>query len=248
MRFIIIAALLIPFTELYTAPIDTLEDTENELSFCVEADVSNRYVYRGLVYGNNFITQPSVTAYYRNFSAGVSGNFDMPFKNNSLKLSELDLFVSYELELQSFTLSNNAWVYIYTGEDPYPATAEYIFQAAYTTGGLQVYSDITVDIAEYPGAFIISHGAGYTHIINSNLTFDASLSLAWAGSKFNEVNIGLDRSALNYAGIDLFLSWYPYSTFYFQPHLQYNRVLDKRLLDYIDKENSYFGILTGYTF
>jgi hypothetical protein len=248
MKYFLFAALLIPFTELFTAPPDTLESTLNEISFSFEADVSNRYVYRGLVYGNNIISQPAVSFGFGNFTAGVSGNFDMPHKKKSLRLNEIDLFVSYGVELNSFTLNNYGWMYIYTGTDPYPATAEYVFEAAYSTANFQFYSDLTVDIAEYPGAFIVSHGAAYSYTISKKLAFDILLSFAWSGSKYNEVNTGFDKSALNYSTIDMSLTWYAHENVYLQPHFQYNRLIDSRLREYIDKESSFFGILTGYTF
>lgn len=258
MRYIFLALLLIPYTELLTAGSDSITTgsykteailTEgSELTFCAEAEFCSSYIFRGIVLRDNFVMQPGITAYYKNFNAGVWSNFDSPGRTMPAELSEVDLFASHELNLHNFTIRNLAAIYFFSGIDNYPTTAEYTLGAAYTTRKVTFCTDITVDFMEYPGSFIAIHGITYENRISSKLYFNSSISISWAGSKYNEVNTGLNKAAFDHLGIDLALTYYPAENFYMKSHFVFNRVIDAELHQYIGKQNSFFGILTGFTF
>lgn len=248
MKIILLALLSLVSAELYAGGEDSAEIQQPELSFSAEMDLCSSYIYRGIVLNRNLVSQSGFTAYYGNFSAGVWCNLNSATESNPVQLSETDVWVTHDFSILSIDITSAAVMYIYSGADHSPSTAEYSLNAAYSGGPIRYFSNFTVDFMEYTGSFIFSHGICWEKELSGKLGISASLSLSWAGKKYNLVNTGLEKTALNYAGIDISFTYTPARNFYLQPHLQFNRVIDKELREYIDKQSSFFGILSGYTF
>jgi hypothetical protein len=248
MKIFFLALLLTPCTLLFSSQQDTLEGAVSDITVCSEIDHCSMYTFRGIVLNRNFVIQPVISVLYKNFSAGLWSNISTQSAAGEPTVSEYDIFVSHEFTLYGICINNTAAMYIFTGESGYPTTTEYMLKAEYYTGPIGYSTEFAVDIMEYPGAFIVTHGINYEKKFSEKLFLNTSITLSWAGSKYNFVNIGLEKKAFNFAGLDLSFTFYPDQNLYFKPHFQYNKLLDNELKEFMDDHNTFFGILTGYTF
>lgn len=220
---------------------------QNGVSTSIETGLFSNYIYKGIIYSDKMVYQAGITGSYSEYSAGIWGNFNSPQYGRKNELTELDIFVSRSFSIGDLLLNNTASVYFFYGEDPYPVTAEYILYASYPVEPVTFFSDLSLDIAEYAGAFMVTHGLNYEQPLTSVLYFNSSLSFSWATGRYNYPNTGFDKSAIIYAGIDLSLAYYHNSGFYIRPQFQYNVIPDKRLHEYIGKFNTFYGLLAGFT-
>lgn len=248
--YIIVISVCVIFNSLISQTVNINSETEEAKNptFCFEADINSRYIYKGIVYSEKLVYQAGFTATYREFSAGVWGNINSPQFNRPNELTELDVYVSRGFNIGRLQLNNTAAVYFYYDEEESPTTAEYILYASYPAGPLTAFSDISVDIAEYAGAYLVTHGISYEQMLTPELYLNSDLSLSWASGKYNTAYIGFERSAVNYTWIDISLTYYHKSGLYIKPHFQYNLIPDKRLHEYTGKYNSFYGLLAGFTF
>jgi hypothetical protein len=65
--------------------------------------------------------------------------------------------------------------------------------------------------------------------VDQNLTVEASASAGWGSARFNEANVGVNRTALNVAGAGLALTWTVCGLFYLRPHAGLSVLLDRKL-------------------
>ncbi|MEO8512647.1 MAG: hypothetical protein ABI543_03735 [Ignavibacteria bacterium] len=248
MKNLLLAFLIFPCIELFSGQNDTLFEPVPDIQYCVEVDHCSGYVFRGLVLNNDFVLQPGITGTYRNFTAGLWSNLNTLSTESAPGVDEVDFYLAHEFDLYGIGISNTAAMYFYSGKDAYPTTGEYILKAAYYTGPVGYSSELAVDFMEYRGAFIITQSINYEKTFGKKLCFDASLSLSWAGSKYNKVNAGLEKKAFNYAGLDVSLTYNLNSGVYLKPHFQLNTLVDKELGEYIERRTVFYGVLVGYSF
>ncbi len=248
MKSFIAVLLIIPYAFLFTGQKDSSGTFLKELSFSAEIDFCSSYLYKGVVYSEGFVVQPSLRAAYKDLTLGAWWNTNPYLKEDQAAVSEFDLSLYHTFETGNLSITNTVAVYFYYGTDAYPTTAEYILFASYSLESFGFQNDLSVDFIDNPGALIVTHGISYTVDLTPWLQFGSAANLSWANGLYNEVNIGLRKSALNYIGIDLAFTINTSSGFYIKPHYQYNVVTDRELQDYIGKQNSSFGVLSGYNF
>ena len=248
MKYLILALFFMTFTELIAGETDSILSGSGSISVNAEAGFFSRYIYRGIIMQDNYVFQPGINVAYSSFSAGIWCNVNTPRNSAPLELTETDISLSHGFSLHSFSFRNSAAVYFYTGNEYYPPTAEYTLGADFYTGNLKFYTDVTLDFAEYAGALLAVHGITYERTLNKRFYLYSSASISWAGSKFNRVNTGLSKTTFGSIRLDVSVYYYPSQNFYITPHYQFNLVPDKEMQDCIGKQNSFFGISTGYSF
>jgi outer membrane scaffolding protein for murein synthesis (MipA/OmpV family) len=99
----------------------------------------------------------------------------------------------------------------------------------------------------YKGSYFGDAGLSYEYGFNSNkLSLEVSVSLGWGSSKFNEVYLGLSKSALNVAGGSLSLTYYPINFLYIRPHVELSSIVDGDLRNQVDDPTTLnFGMAVG---
>lgn len=79
----------------------------------VGADLKNRYVWRGIDFGNAAAVQPSLSFSSSGFTVGAWGSFEMSPANGSA-VNENDLYASYSYESSAGTFSVSVTDYYFT--------------------------------------------------------------------------------------------------------------------------------------
>jgi hypothetical protein len=221
-------------------------NSPQNFSLNAEADFCSRYYYKGIALSTGAVFQPGASINVQNFTAGVWSSFSLN-RDNIQDLDELDVYMQHDISFDEISISNKLALYLYPGIDDYPTTGEYILNFGVTRGEITGFTEFTVDLVKYPGAFIVTHGISGCRELHSNLQLEASLSFSWAGRKFNSVNYGIDKPAINYMQGDLNITYSFPRGLYLKPHLHYIHTLDKELQETGGKGNFFFGLTAGYT-
>lgn len=189
----------------------------------METDANSRYVWRSIDQGYGPVLQPSVWGSLSNLTLSLWGNVA------ATGLTELDPALSYSAEWRGFSFEPSFACYLYPAEpDPF-GTAELSLNVARPLGPLEVFTDHSLDVVGYPGAYYGDIGLSFERELTSSLSGGASASIGWASAQFNEECLGVRRGALNCTEAEASLTWSTFWLLYLRPHVAASSLLDAEL-------------------
>jgi hypothetical protein len=209
---------------LYSIPVVAIAQT----GLGVETDVNSRYVWRGMELGAGPVVQPSVWGSVADLTISVWGSAG-PTGDGSFRLNEIDPSVSYSAEWAGFSFEPTFVCYLFPGEDDPFGNAELILRAGRPLGPVEAFTEHSIDVIGYPGSYFGALGLGAEHEFNEGLALSGSASAGWASSRFNDVNLGVPKTALNVAEAGADLTWSP-GIVYLRPHAGASLLLDRDLV------------------
>ncbi|MBM3315086.1 hypothetical protein FJY71_04490 [candidate division WOR-3 bacterium] len=194
----------------------------------VETDASSRYLWRGVDLGAGPVVQPSVWGSIGGLTLSVWGSAG-PGDDGRFRLSEVDPSAAYAAEWAGFSFEPTFVCYLFPGEDDPFGNAELVLRAARPLGPVEAFTEHSIDVIGYPGSYFGVVGLGAGHEFAGGLALSGSASAGWATSRFNEVNLGVPKAALNVAEAGADLTWTPAGILYLRPHAGLSLLLDREL-------------------
>ena len=125
-------------------------------------------------------------------------------------------------------------------------TMESSLKMSYPVGPLRIFTTHAFDVLAYRGSYFGEAGLEYERQITKSAEFTISVRSGWASAKFNDVYIGVDKSAFNFVGAEGSLTFYLGRRMYFQPHIEFSSITDRRLRGQLSPANIVtFGLAFG---
>jgi hypothetical protein len=219
----------------------------SSISYGIENDFLNQYIWHGIIYNEGLILQPSVWISKDNISFSVWGNITSYDVNSAIKRNEIDFFVEYYNELENFELESSLGYYIYPKQEDSPPTAEANLKLLYNVFESKLYTNLTLDVLEYPGSFTGELGIIHEVNINDDLNLFLDINASVANKKFNETNIDsyYSHNSLNYLSFSLSSNYYFTDVLYIKPHFGYYHILNSALKEISGNHLLNFGLLIG---
>jgi hypothetical protein len=240
--------------EMNQGPAVEVEDESDPSAFAInmEIEVRSRYVFRGLALSEGFVVQPTLSLVKRGYTFSVFGNLNGSRKSGLLEgprqLNEVDYTFTKSFEKGKTTLEPGFVYYDYP-TNTYDKTGEFSFNLSRRVGTATLFFNNNLDILEYEGAYFGEIGVSQEHAFSERTTGAATLSLGFANGKFNQVNIGSDKSAWNMLGLGASFTYQLNSRLYLRPHLNYTRILDFDLRNELDEPDVLEGgVALGFDF
>ena len=233
----IVLIILIPFNSFAEENADYLQKENLIVIYGSEVDFNSRYVWRGIAYSEGPVMQPSVWVTASGFTFSIWNNFVLTDEANQgdfHHLNEVDLSLSYSRERGKLAIEPSLQFYQYPKQEDSPSTGEASLLLSYPVGSITVFSSHTFDIVRYGGSYFGDAGLSYEHEFHSKLSMETSLSLGLGSSKFNEVYLGLPKSAFNVTSGALSFTYYPINFLYLRPHIELSVIVDGDLRNQVD--------------
>lgn len=219
-----------------------------KIAIGVETDFNARYVFRGLAYSQGPVKQTSVWVTVAGFTAYAWGNFVLGQEPQRGEFNELDFGFSYQREWKRLRVEPGLDFYRYRplAPDQSPPTGEASIKLSYPAGPLRIFTKQTLDIGSYRGAYFGEAGVSYERTLSRKTTMAASGGGGWASAKFNAAYIGVSKRAFNLVGAELSLTYAPSRRYYLRPHVEFTRIMDRRLGAYLSSPTiGNFGLAFG---
>ena len=108
-------------------------------------------------------------------------------------------------------------------------TMEGSLKLTYPVGPLRIFTTHAFDLLAYRGSNFCEAGLEYEWQVTKNTEFKVSVRSGWASARFNDVYIGVDKSAFNYIGVEGSLTYYLGRRMYIRPHIEFSSITDRRL-------------------
>jgi hypothetical protein len=223
------------------------EESESLFSYGAEASIQNKYVWRGLVYNEGTILQPSAWLSKDNFTAQVWGNWTLHDTNGNPAMNEIDYYLWYDFPLGDLTITPIIMYYTYPNQDAL-STGEIGIGAAYALDKFEFGTTANLDFKEASGALSVEHSVKYETGLSELSTFSAFAALGWADKKFNNYYIGTEKAALNYLQLNFSLSYAVSEEVSIKPFAAYYKILDSEITALIDDHIVNYGILISAEF
>ena len=214
--FLILALSFFSISSLATAD---EEKKENPFSLGLDSDFASRYLWRGQFYSDSAVWQPSACISRNHLTAGIWANMPLTDETNQGEFNEIDVEISYEYSLGLLTL-NPGLVYYFYPNTSSDTTAEIGLDVFYPVKDFSIGFKQSVDFDEAHGGYFVNFYGTYSKEIFKHVNLEATLGLALASSRWNELYFGIKKAALNHASFEASLNWQINKNFYFKPHFQ----------------------------
>jgi hypothetical protein len=234
----------------------------------LELPVNSAYVWRGQVYNNEPVFEPSLTVstkYGLSFNTWANFNLtDNLGKDSEKEFNEVDLTVSYDLPLEILDLTVGVVEYTYPHQtiqdDDDSVRASPGTREVYVTVGkedlpLSPSAGVYYDCDEVNGVYgLVSVRQDFE--VTKEFSIDATLSLGAANTDYNEAYFGLDDNALNDGNVKVGASYTLNESLSFNGYVMYTYLLDSSIRDAAKANDAYFnkgdilsgGVSLGYNF
>jgi hypothetical protein len=227
------------------------DSTANDASLWsggVQITSTDKYVWRGIPCYEGFILQPDAWLTYKNLTLEVWNSTTLIEKNDDVKRHELDAILNYEYTLKNLNIKSFFNYYHYMNQPDVPATGELGCSVGYPLSTVNLVATVAVDVIENSGALYTEGGIELETEVGPGFTFFSAVMLGSGSKKFNEANVGVSKSALNFFSIESRLTYSMSNGLYVQPCVQFCKTVNDDLKEYINKHNTSVGLSIGKEF
>jgi hypothetical protein len=227
-----------------------LTDKESTFTYGAEMDFNSRYVWRGLLLDDGPVGQPSAWISAFGFTLTAWSNVAMTDASGVAGLNSGGFILAYDRDWEKLRLEAALDSYIgrMSSDIESRNTMEGSLKLSYPVGPLRIFTTQAFDVLAYRGSYFGEAGLEYAKQITKNTEFTISGRSGWASAKFNDVYIGVNKSAFNFVGVEGSLTYYLGQRMYFRPHVEFSSITDRMLRGQLAPANIVnFGLAFGFT-
>ena len=199
-----------------------------------ETNFSSGYVWRGILLNQGPVMQPSIWISRYGLTLSAWRNLALARTEDGEHLNVTSLTLEYGRDWKRLTIEPAIETYLTrryeaTDDSDEPTTMEGSVKLSYPVGPLRLFTVHAFDILVYRGWYFGGAGVSYKGYVTKRAKLAVSIYSGWASSKFNDVNIGINRRAFNLIGAEGAITYHLRPYLYFRPHLELNNIVNRRL-------------------
>jgi MltA-interacting protein MipA len=218
-------------------------------TYGAEANFSSGLAWRGLSLHDGPVGQPSawVSAFGFTFSACSDVALTRTSESAGLKSSDLTLTYDRDWKKLKIGAALDAYFGRQSSDIESRNTMEGSLGLSYPAGPLRIFTTHAFDVLAYRGSYFGEAGLEYERQVTKSAEFAISIRSGWASSKFNDVYIGVDKSAFNFAGAEGSLTYSLGPRLYFQPRIEFSSITARKLSEQLEQANTFnYGLAVGF--
>lgn len=242
-----VVALLLGFSA--AAGAQEEETRAGSLEYGLEGDASSRYLFRGVAFSQEPVSQITAWATLSGVTFYAWGNVLLQREPHQNDFNELDFGASYAYNLGKLTLEPAIDAYVFRVPAPRiaPHTTEGSIKVSYALGPVAAFTRQTFDLTVNRGAYYAEAGLSFEHSPTQEILFSSVLTFAWASAQFNAGHLGVRDGGWNHVGIELSLTYSPDERFYLKPHFELTSLVGSALRQHLEEPTvSRFGLAVGF--
>jgi hypothetical protein len=199
------------------------------LSFGAEFDVNSKYIWRGVVYEDNLVVQPTAWVAAHGLTLSVWNNHTSQPGGGWMHANEVDLEASYAKELTGLETEVRFGYYSYPTQEDSPPTGEMSVKLGVPFRGFSLATNQSLDVVRYPGSYFGDMELTFEHEMIGGLGLELSTSAGWASAEFNETYSGLRKTAFNLVSGGAAITCPLWGQVYAKPHVEWFHIMDSEL-------------------
>ena len=222
-------------------------ETKSTPSFSFETVIANKYAWRGILYDQGLVIQPTLGVEYKNWTLQLWGNIAAIEEDGFAKNHELDVILKYAFEFGDLTLSPFLQLYTYPDQEEESAL-ELSLAGDYTFGDFSINTTLSRDIKLGIPYLFGSHSISYEKEISANLTLNTDAGFGWGTEKFNQYYTGISKSALNYFNAAASINYSLNENISIKPFVEGYLLTDTEIKDLTNDSLVNFGLSVSIEF
>ena len=196
-----------------------------------DVDVVSRYVWRGVPYSDGAAVQPSIWTSLHGWTLSLWSNLVVADRIDRGQFNHLFVSATYSTEAGRFVIEPavEAWHTKAFGEVAAVTTAEGLVRVSTDVGPLNIFTNHTVDLQAYRGAYIGDAGLGHRRTIGPRAELATEFAISWATARYNSGYVGVAKSAFNYASLSGSVAIRLNDHWSLRPHVEWQPIIDAAL-------------------
>jgi hypothetical protein len=180
-----------------------LTDKRSTFIYGAEMDFNSGYVWRGLLLEEGRVGQPSAWISAFGFTLTCWSNIAMTNRSGGAGLRSGGLTLSYNRDWEKLKIEAALDAYMGRQSSDFESrnTMEGSLKLSYPAGPLRIFTTHAFDVLAYRGSYFGDAGLEYQRPISKSAEFTVAVRSGWASAKFNDVYIGVNKSAFNFVGV-----------------------------------------------
>lgn len=207
----------------------TASQPERPITYGLEIAFRSGHADRGYLISDRPVIQPVVwlSASGADFSAW--SNFPVTETTDGSLPQILEVELTRGLEWGNFSIGPAVRMWFYHDPlSPYSTRSlEGWLYLSYDGGPFRLFTNHSLDILTYQGAFFGEAGIESERQLSERLEIGGSLGVGWASAMFNDSYFGVPKSALNRASAQGWLTAYLTPHLYIASRFEFNTTLDR---------------------
>ncbi len=158
----------------------------------------------------------------------VWGNLTLSETTDGSRPEILEIELTRERQWKRLTIAPAVRVYFYHDPlSPYNTRSiEGWLHVSFDTGPFSLFMTHSLDVETYQGAYFVDAGIKSEHSVSDRLEIGGSLGAGWASARFNDMWVGIGRSALNRVSAEGWVTAHVNARYYIAPHVEFSTLLD----------------------
>ena len=233
------------------APSQSVAEPVRPVSYGMEVALRSSHADRGFVISDGPAVQPVmwVSGLGAYLSAWSSFTLAETPDGSRPQIVELELGREHEWSRLAITPAIRSYFY----NDPLSRyssrSIEGWLNLSYAAGPLRLFTDHSVDVLTYPGAYYGDAGIALEGRLSPDVELGASAGAGWASATFNDAWAGVPKAAFERVNVEGRLTSYVTPHFYIGPHFELSAILDRELRAALTRPTFLLvGVTTGIEF
>jgi hypothetical protein len=217
----------------------------------VEVELSSGYADRGLAISDRPVVQ-AVTWVSGSVAAfSVWSNITLGQTTDGSRPQILEMELTHAHEWRNLTIEPAIRMFFY--RDPLSIYSSRSIEGwlylSYHAGPFRLFTNQSVDVLAYKGAYFGEAGIAFERRLSPRAEIGGSFKTGWASSTFNDVYVGIHKSALNLTGVEGWLTVYAKPHLYIRPYFEFSTTVNRAVRAELAHPTRFFvGLATGVEF
>ena len=196
-----------------------------------DVDVVSRYVWRGVPYSDGATVQPSVWTSLHALTCSLWSNLVVADRIDRGRFNHVFVTATYRADIDRLTIEPGVQAYHTkaVGEIGAIISAEAVVRISTRVGAFRIFTDHTVDMHAYRGAYIGDAGLIHQRTIGARSEVATQFLVSWATARYNSAFVGVAKSAINYASLSGRVTLGLNEHWSLRPHAEWQPIIDVAL-------------------
>jgi hypothetical protein len=234
-----------------TVPEKNQSENDRPISYGMEIEFRSGHADRGIVISDRAVVQPVTWVSARGATFSVWSSLTLAETTDGTRPQIVELELTRAHAWNNLTIEPAVRMFFY--RDPLSIYASRSIEGwlylSYHAGPVRLFTNHSVDVLEYRGAYFGEAGAALERRVSRRFELGGSVATGWASTAFNDAYVGVDKSAFNRMSVEGWLTAYVTPHLYIGPHFEFSMIVDRAVRAALIKPTFFFvGLTTGVEF
>jgi hypothetical protein len=217
----------------------------------VEVEFGSGYADRGIVISDRPVVQAVTWVSGSAAAFSMWSNLTLAETTDGSRPQILEMELTRAHQWRNFTIEPAVRMFFYRDPMNFESSRsiESWLSLSYHAGPFRLFTNQSVDVVAYKGAYFGEAGVALERRLSPRIEGGSSFKTGWASGTFNDVYVGIDKSALNLTGVEGWLTVSATPHVYIRPYFEFSTTVNRAVRAELAHPTLFLvGLITGVEF